>query len=191
MNALFAAGLELQCYFRERRWSYCLIGGLAVIRWGEVRATLVVDILLLTGFGSEETYARETLSHFRSRIPQAVEFALKNRVLLVKASNDVPVDISLGGISFEEEAIRRAKPFDFAPGVSLVTCSAEDLIVFKAFADRPQDWLDIDGVLIRQKNLLDWNYIHGQLAPLCALREAPEILKKLYDLREKMKNEPR
>ena len=53
----------------------------------------------------------------------------------------------------------------FLPGVSLLTCSAEDLIVLKAFADRDQDWLDIEGILFRQKGLLDWDYILTELTP--------------------------
>jgi hypothetical protein len=34
--------------------------------------------------------------------------------------------------------------------VPLHTCSAEDLIVLRAFADRSKDWVDIEGVIIRQ-----------------------------------------
>ncbi len=35
VNPLFQAGLEFQNTFKERKWSFCFIGGLAVIRWGE------------------------------------------------------------------------------------------------------------------------------------------------------------
>jgi hypothetical protein len=35
---------------------------------------------------------------------------------------------------FEESAVARATPYEFAPGIFLVTASAEDLIVMKAFA---------------------------------------------------------
>lgn len=45
------------------------------------------------------------------------------------------------------------------------TRSAEDLIVLKAFADRPKDWLDIEGILIGQAAQLDWPYVRAQLAP--------------------------
>lgn len=189
VNALFEAGIEIQHFLQERQWRFCLIGGLAVVRWGEIRATQDLDIIVLTDLGSEETYIHELLAHFDSRLADAVAFALKNRVLLISASNSVPIDISLGGIPFEEEVVSRARPFDFSPGVSLITCTAEDLIVLKAFADRPQDWLDIEGVLIRQEKFLDWDYIHRQLRPLCELKEAPEIAARLDDLCEKLKNE--
>jgi hypothetical protein len=67
--------------------------------------------------------------------------------------------------------------------VPLRTCSAEDLIVFKAFADRPRDWNDIDGILVRQSKRLDWSYIHDQLDPLVALKDAADILVRLEALR--------
>ena len=61
----------------------------------------------------------------------------------------------------------------------LRTCSAEDLIVFKAFADRPKDWVDVDGVIIRQSGQLDWGYVRTHLAPLAELKDAPEIMDRL------------
>ena len=65
------------------------------------------------------------------------------------------MDIALGGLPFEARVIARSSSFDVAPGVVLVTCSAEDLVVLKAFADRAQDWLDIEGVIVRQGANLD------------------------------------
>ena len=49
----------------------------------------------------------------------------------------------------------------------------------KSFANRPKDWLDIEGVIVRQTGELDWRYIRSQLEPLVALEAAPEILTEL------------
>ncbi|MEX0777594.1 MAG: hypothetical protein WD042_17960 [Phycisphaeraceae bacterium] len=65
------------------------------------------------------------------------------------------------------------------------TCSAEDLIVFKAFADRDRDWLDVKGVLIRQQGKLNFEQIERELAPLVELKEEPAILDKWHKLRER------
>ena len=51
--------------------------------------------------------------------------------------------------------------------------------MLKAFADRPKDWLDIDGIIIRQSPSLDWPYVRAQLAPLAELKDAPELVDKL------------
>jgi hypothetical protein len=83
------------------------------------------------------------------------------------------------GPSVEAEVVERASAFDFPPRVALRTCSAEDLIVLKAFASRPKDWMDVDGVIVRQAGRLDWSYVERQLAPLAALKEEPELMDAL------------
>ena len=186
MNSLFEAGLELQNFLRQKSWLFCFIGGLAVIRWGELRMTQDIDLCLLTGFGNEQLYIEGLLANFRSRVADPLNFALKNRVLLLFASNDASVDISLSGLPFEKQMIVRATPFLFLQGCSLITCSAEDLIVLKAFADRPQDWMDIEGIIIRQGNCLNRCHIFEHLTPLCELKEAPEIVNKLKHLMQEI-----
>ncbi len=61
----------------------------------------------------------------------------------------------------------------------LRTCSAEDLVVYKAFAGRGNDWFDIDGVLMRQGTKLDTKLIIRELTPLAELKEQPEIVNEL------------
>lgn len=112
---------------------------------------------------------------------------MKHRILLLKTSQGTGIDIALGGLPFEEEAIQRSQMIEYAPGISLRTCTAEDLLVMKAFASRPLDWNDIRGILVRQGTRnLDWTYILRQLAPLCEIKEAPEILTHLAKLRQEI-----
>ncbi len=92
------------------------------------------------------------------------------------------MDISLSGLSFEEEMIKRATFFEFDKNCSLITCSAEDIVVLKAFADRPKDWMDVESVIMRQGKKLDTNFIIKQLTPLCELKESPDIVDKLKQL---------
>ena len=68
---------------------------------------------------------------------------------------------------------------DFPLGIGLRTCSAEDLVVLKAFAGRGQDWVDVERIIVRQTGKLDWNYIREQLQPLAELKEMPDILDQL------------
>ena len=185
MKPLFLLAAELERYFQERQWRYCFIGGIANQRWGQPRTTIDVDITLLTGLGTEETYVDELLSSYSARVPDPKLFALQNRVLLLRSSDGIGIDISLGMIAFEEKIVTRASRYEFLPGLSLLTCSAEDLIILKAFADRVQDWFDIEGILLRQKGLLDWNYILTELTPLVTLKETPDILTRLQHLRSK------
>ena len=185
MNTLFAAAQEVQDFMQKRGWRFCFIGGVALLRWGAPRTTQDVDVSVFTGFGNEDPYVRELLERFTARLEGAAEFARDSRVVLVTSSNGVPVDLALGAVPFEQEAVRRATPFEFEPGISLVTCSAEDLIVLKAFAAREQDWADVEGIATRQRVRLDWDFIEGQLRPLCQAKEAPDILDRLAEVRRK------
>lgn len=168
---------------KARQWEFCVIGGLAVQRWGEVRTTLDADLTLFTGFGEEERYVDELLSNFQGRMPDVREFALRQRVLLIRAANGKDIDIALGGFPFEREMIGRATPFEFAEGVVLPTCSAEDLFVMKVFAARSKDLHDAETIAIRQR--LDGRYILQQLEPLCELKEAPELIGQARRILEK------
>lgn len=183
MTPLLEAAAELQAVCVAQHWRFCFIGGLAVLRWGEPRETVDVDLSLLTGFANEDRFVSVLLQAFAPRIPDAAAFARANRVLLLRSRTGVGLDIALAGLPFEAGLIERASPFTFPPDISLRTCSAEDLIVLKAFADRPKDWMDIEGVILRHPGGLDWSYVHEQLAPLAELKDAPELLSKLEQVR--------
>lgn len=185
MNALFETAKEVCEFMVARRWKFCVIDGLAVQRWGEPRTTLDANLTLLTGWGEEEGYVDAILDRFESRVPGGHEFALTRRVVLMRASNGKDVDISLAALPFEAGLIRRAVPVEFAPGLVLPWCTAEDLFVMKAFAARPRDWLDAESIVLRQTEL-DQGYVLRHLADLCELKEAPDILDRAKRLlREK------
>ena len=91
----------------------------------------------------------------------------------------------MGGLPFEEKAVERATRFEFLPEVKLKTCSAEDLVIFKAFAARFRDWADLEGILARNGSNLDWGYIQDHLQPLLDLKETPQIMDQLQELRQR------
>jgi hypothetical protein len=109
-------------------------------------------------------------------------------VLPVRTKAGFKADIALGGLPFEEQAVTRASDYAFAEGVSLRVCSAEDLVVMKAFAARPQDWIDIEGILIRQRGRLDWTYVYANLEPLAELKENPGLVMQLRALAQKVRD---
>jgi hypothetical protein len=171
VNALFAAAAEIQAFCSARGWRSAIIGGLAVQRWGEPRQTRDVDLTLLSGLGGEERFVDGLLSSYRARIGDARAFAIAHRVVLIESASGVPLDVALGGLPFEARVVQRASPFVPQTGVSLITCSAEDLVVLKAFASRPQDWLDVEGILVRQGRVLDRTLILSELNPLLELKD--------------------
>lgn len=179
MKALLDAAAALQREFEQRGWRFCCIGGIANFRWGTPRLTNDVDVTLLTGFGNEETFVRALLDVYTSRVPDPIVFAQDNRVVLLRTAEGFGVDVALGAMPFEERTIERSSVATLQPGVALRTCSADDLVVHKAFAGRPQDWVDVEGVLVKQRGLLEWPQIWEELGPLVTLKGEPESLGEL------------
>lgn len=177
-NALFTAAGEIQQCCVDHGWAFCFIGGLAVLRWGDPRLTRDVDVTIVTGFGDEEPVITALTDRFPQRIEDAAAFARENRVLLVQADS-VPIDVSLGALPFEQRVTERASPFEIGPDEALRTCSAEDLIVLKAFAGRDRDWADIEGVALRQADALDETLIWEELLPLLHAKDDHESAERL------------
>ena len=71
------------------------------------------------------------------------------------------------------------QPKQITPDTKITTCSAEDLVVYKAFANRGQDWADIERVLMRQMKRLNVDLIFEELRPLLQLKGEPEIEERL------------
>ena len=187
---LLAAAAELDAFLTDRGWRYCVIGGLAVQRWGEVRATGDVDLALLTGYGTERAFIDPLFAAFGRRRPDAEEIADRGRVVLISAANGTPIDISLAALPTEERLLERSTPFEFAPGVLLPTASAEDLIVMKAVAGRGVDERDIAGIITRQGEALDWSIIEVELTTLAAMTDGEvDALPGLLTLREQIETQ--
>jgi hypothetical protein len=56
----------------------------------------------------------------------------------------------------------------------------------KAFAGRPQDWIDVRGILATQGGQLDWAYVCENLAPLCAVKDDHDTPARLARMREEL-----
>ena len=70
MNAVIAAAADLQAVCEGEGWRFCFIGGLAVLRWGEPRETVDVDLTLITGFRDEASFVSVLLRPGSTRPPR-------------------------------------------------------------------------------------------------------------------------
>jgi len=104
VNALVAAALEIETQWRQAGWKACIIGGLAVLRWGEPRTARIT------------------------------------------------------------------------------TCGCEDLLVLKAFAGREKDWLDVEGIVARQRGRIDARLVYDELAQLIELKGSIDTKQRLEKL---------
>lgn len=125
-----------------------IIGGIAVGFLGRPRLTEDVDAMFMLSTHDISRFLEAARTeNIQPRIPNAEEFARRNRVLLLQHSpSETNVDISLGILPFEEEVVARSMVYS-AGALSVRLPTPEDLIILKAVAHRPKDLLDIQTVI--------------------------------------------
>ena len=175
MSEQTAAAWELHLFLASLGIQYAVIGGMAVQRWGEPRFTQDVDVTVVAPLNNPTAFIEQVVERFQPRITDAIVFARRNRIILVRANNGCPMDISLGLPGYEAEVMRRTVNHELEPGKPIRLCSAEDLIIHKAVAGRPQDERDIEGIIYRQRDALDVRYIRTWLCDFAELLAKPEI----------------
>jgi hypothetical protein len=179
--ALLQAAAEVLACLDEAGAPSCVIGGLAVARWGVPRATGDVDLTVLAPHGQESAVLDLLLGQFPARRPDARAFALVNRVVLLRTATGPEADVSLAALPFELEALDLASSWEAATGVFLRTCPAEHLIVYKLVAARPQDLVDVEGIVRRQGDRLDVGRIRRWGREFAELKEDPDLLRPFED----------
>lgn len=152
-----------------------IIGGVAVSLLSRPRLTADVDAMVL--LDTDELPRLLAIAEQEGLLPRmsdAADFARRHRVLLLQhQESGVNVDISLGLLPFEVEAIERSKIYQIGT-LTLRIPTPEDLIVFKAVAHRPKDLLDIQALIESCINL-DNKYIADRVHEFAQLLEMPEL----------------
>lgn len=146
-------------FLESRGVSYALIGGLAASLRGQPRATADVDLVAIVEIDAALAIADELdqtafdplFTGIAEVIQRAFILPLRHRETGVK------VDIALGLSGFERLAVARATRVTIA-GRQVATATAEDLIIMKSLAARPQDQQDLAGIIAAQHDRLDWDY---------------------------------
>jgi hypothetical protein len=72
-------------------------------------------------------------------------------------STNVKVDLAIGLSGFEQQTVMRAEAIDLA-GSPVSVATAEDLLIMRVLAGRPQDEQDIAGLMMAQGRSLNWDY---------------------------------
>ncbi len=138
---------------------YMIIGGQAVLLYGEPRFTRDIDITL--GIDIDELQKMKQLIQQLSLKPLVQnldEFVAKTRALPVLEENTgLRVDFVFSFIAFERQAINRATKIKIGNHI-VKYASVEDLIVYKVVAGRPVDLDDVKNV-IRKNPDLDEAYV--------------------------------
>jgi predicted nucleotidyltransferase len=169
-------------FLTEHHIPYMVIGGLANAIWGETRATRDADFKVSVDMSLAE-FRKLVFEHFRERHTNIPPHLQSTQILHIWATPNTTVDLLVSIFDYERQAIDRAVEMDIE-GVPARVCTAEDLIIHKAIADRGKDWIDIEGILMRQRGKLDLKYIRDWLTQFAEALEKPELVTRFDNLYE-------
>jgi predicted nucleotidyltransferase len=148
----------------RRRIPYMIIGGQAVLLYGEPRLTKDIDVTL--GLGVDELpkikLAVKAIG-LSVEAEDADSFVKETMVLPTsEKTSGIRVDFIFSFSPFERQAVARAKvvTFDQTP---VRFASLEDLVIHKLVAGRPRDIEDVKAVLLKNPGY-DRDYIKRWLA---------------------------
>ena len=140
-----------------------IIGGQAVLLYGEPRLTRDIDITL----GVNIDYLDRLLSAVRELslkpLPQDIASFVGETMVLptLDEHTGIRVDFIFSYTPFETNAIKRSKTV-LILGQNVAFAAPEDLIIHKIFAGRPRDFEDVRVILIKNPDL-DISYIRKWL----------------------------
>lgn len=110
LGELITAAASVQDALDSAGIPNCVIGGLAVARWGEARLTKDVDFAAFSGIGGESRVIDCVLPVCHARVDDPRAFAMRHRTLVVERGQ-IPIDVSLAALPFEKRMMTgRALP---------------------------------------------------------------------------------
>lgn len=135
---------------RKASIPYMVIGGQAVLLYGEPRLTSDIDITLGIGVNDLDKIKKIVLIiGLKILVKNSKQFVERNMVLpTLEKKSGIRVDFIFSFSPYERQAIERAK--DIKLGRTLVRfASLEDVVIHKVIAGRARDMEDVKSILLK------------------------------------------
>ena len=141
---------EISKELEKRKIPYMIIGGQAVLLYGEPRLTKDIDITL--GINPEKLSEILNLSaklNLKVLVENPEDFTKKTMVLPVEdEKTGISVDFIFSFTKYETQAIKRANPVEML-NAYVNFASLEDVVIHKIIAGRTRDLEDVETILLK------------------------------------------
>lgn len=161
---------------------YMIIGGQAVLLYGEPRLTRDIDITL----GVNTDYIDEIITVVQELslkpIPSDIKSFVRQTMVLpaLDETTGIRVDFIFSFTPYETSAIKRVKKIRVMRE-DVHFASPEDIIIHKIFAGRPRDIEDIRTIVMKNPSM-DFQYIRKWLKEFDASSDKKDFLKTFEDI---------
>lgn len=138
----------------RKKIPYMIIGGQAVLLYGEPRLTRDIDITLGMGIDEIEKII-EVINEtgLKVLVKDISKFVNETMVLpAIDEKTKIRVDFIFSFTTYEKQAINKAKRI-LLDDIEVYFASPEDIIIHKIFSGRPRDIEDIKSILLKNKNI--------------------------------------
>ena len=152
-----ALSLEKRCI------AYMIIGGQAVLVYGEPRLTKDIDIIIdLEPENVSDIIDVANDLGYEILVDSLETFVIKTSVLpCLEPETGIRIDFIFSFSSYEKQAFKRVKRIRMGKA-NVCFASVEDLVIHKIVAGRPRDIEDVTIILTKEQNI-DSDYIHQWL----------------------------
>jgi hypothetical protein len=184
VDNLIDALTRLQKLLADAEIPSAVVGGLAVGAWGKARLTRDVDLKILLRRDERQRLLDLLAADYKPFKADLDDMFQHNGIAFVLSPEGVRIDVMLTDIEFDEQIIARAKMIELVPGRPARVCSPEDLIVMKIIAARPQDDIDVAGIIQKQGENLDNAYILKWLRDFEQVIDDSTLVQKYQQMRK-------
>ena len=162
---------------KEHNLPYMIIGGQAVLLYGEPRLTRDIDITLGVNIDRINELLTVVKELSLEPIPGNIESFVKQTMVLpaLEGATGIRVDFIFSFTPYETNAIKRAKKITIL-GQDVFFASPEDIIIHKIFAGRPRDIEDVRTIILKNPGI-DIPYIQAWLKEFDLSSDSKSFLK--------------
>ncbi|MBI5749697.1 MAG: nucleotidyltransferase [Nitrospinae bacterium] len=161
---------------------YMIIGGQAVLLYGEPRLTRDIDITLGVNTDYIDKIITVVQELFLKPIPTDIKSFVRQTMVLptLDETTGIRVDFIFSFTPYETSAIKRVKKIRVM-GEDVHFASQEDIIIHKIFAGRPRDIEDIRTIVMKNPSM-DFQYIRKWLKEFDASSDKKDFLNTFEDI---------
>jgi len=163
---------------------YMIIGGQAVLLYGEPRLTRDIDVTLGVDVNALPELIEICKKLSLTPLPLDIAgFVEQTMVFPVKDdSTGIRIDFIFSFTSYEKKAIKRAREIPIKKTI-VKFASPEDVIIHKIFAGRARDLDDVKSILLKNPSV-DLPYIRKWLSEFDTSLSEKDLLKKFEETRK-------
>lgn len=168
-NDLLATLRMVAEILQRRGVRYALMGGLAVVARGRVRTTQDIDLMMSISQLALPGFLEELVANgFPVDLPDAIQRWNYEGLMPLRSGSGVRIDFMKAVLPIFDSILQRATEVDFE-GLKLRVIEVEGLLLLKLIAFRPQDQLDVQGLLAANVGQIDLEWVRREWSQLSGL----------------------